>query len=260
MPKEIEGYPLIDHLKNQPEVFTAGVIVCVVNVVSDFLPKYLVEYLNSPKKRKRKFKKEKIEQCLDQVKVWIITEKSIKPNEHDELSTNLTTPPQETRKPDEYLCRTLMATLIEECLSSAQIKSTLVDTFFSYCQGISYLGHSTYQHPAYTTEQNQYRADYFLVAYSGDSPTFQPNDKEIDSGKWVAISEYLDESNFSRRLGGKVAVKRGRKKLLLFLETYWQNRTGYQLSLTEAVKNTESRKNAPDFIKQRPSLTTFESS
>ena len=248
MSSHIESYPLISHLEKQSEFFTAGVFVCIINL--DLLPQYLIDYLESPDSFD--FDPDTLNHYLDQVRVWIIKEKKQKPNEFGSVAIGLETPPQETRKPNEYLITTLTAALIEECLPADQLNLTDLKTSFAYCQGASYLGHATYQSSdEEKTLMDKYRADYFLVGFSGLPHSLQLHDSEVEPIGWITIAEYLSDLYPSRRLGGKAIVEQSRKHLLHFLETYWKNPTAHQLSLTEAIANMDTRSQAPDFNKRK---------
>lgn len=248
MLNRVENYPLIEHLEKEVEFFTAGVFVCIVNL--DDLPQYLIDYLDSPDSFN--YDADILDYYLDQVKIWVIKEKTEKPNEFGLISTDLQTPPQETRKPNESLLTTLTASLVEECLSVDQLSSTNVHTSFAYCRGISHLGHGTYQSPSEEFGTlDKYRADYFLVGYSGESHSLQVRDEEVEPVGWITIAEYLSDSHPPRRLGGKAIVEESRKRLLEFLEMYWKNPTVCQLPLTEVIAKIEVRKESPDFNKRK---------
>lgn len=248
MGNRIETYPLIKHLNAEPTFFTAGVFVCIVNL--DLLPQSLINYLESPDSPD--IDADALDYYLDQVRVWVIKEKKEKPNECSSVSLGLETPPQETRKPNEPLLTTLAAALVEECLPLDQLNSSSVHTSFAYCRGISHLGHGTYQSPSEKYGiQDKYRADYFLVGYSGGSHTLQLYDKEVDAVGWITIGEYLSNSYPARRLGGKTVVEESRKRLLEFLETYWKNPTTCQLAIRDAIDGIDARKLQPDFNKRK---------
>ncbi len=243
-----ESYPLIRHLEKQSEFFTTGVFVCIINL--DLLPQYLIDYLEAPDSFD--FDPDTLNHHLDQVRVWIIKEKKQKPNEFGSVSIGLETPPQETRKPNEYLITTLTAALIEECLPTDQLNLTDLKTSFAYCQGASYLGHATYQSPdEEKTLMDKYRADYFLVGYSGGPHSFQLLDEEVEPVGWITIGEYLSDVYPARRLGGKTIVEESRNRLLKFLETYWGNPTACLLPLTEVIAKIDARKESPDFNKRK---------
>ena len=248
MGRRIETYPLIKRLEKEAEFFTAGVFVCIVNL--DQLPQYLVDYLESPDSFN--LTTDALDYYLDQVKIWVIKEKTQKPNEIRQLTTNLETPPQETRKPNESLLTTLTAALVEECLPVDQLNSTDVKTSFAYCRGISHLGHGIYQSPSEKFGAlDKYRADYFLVGYSGETHSFQVRDEEVEPVGWITVAEYLSDSYPARRLGGKTVVEKARAKLLQFLVQYWNNPENSQLTLDTAIHTIEERKLQPDFNKRK---------
>lgn len=248
MGRRIEIYPLIKRFEKETEFFTAGVFICIVNL--DQLPQYLVDYLESPDSFN--LTTDALDYYLDQVKIWVIKEKTQKPNEIRQLTANLETPPQETRKPNESLLTTLTAALVEECLPVDQLNLTDVKTSFTYCRGISHLGYGTYQSPSEEFGSlDKYRADYFLVGYSGGSHSFQVHDVEVEPIGWVTIQEYMSDSHPARRLGGKTVVEESRKKLLKFLETYWKNPSDHHLPIREAIDGIDARNLLPDFNKRK---------
>ncbi len=246
MPTYTEKYPLLNRLNRSKEIFTAGVIFCIINL--DTLPQGLIDYLNLSDIEKSQFNSVILEELINQVEIWIVEEQKLKPNETKNLESKLITPLQETRQWKESLLQTVARGVLQEFPFNLDCRRRVSQ--FLYDPHSSYAGNEILPYPN-KLKTLSYRADYFLIGHSGSVTLKGKIDIDVKTVGWQKIGDYLSESNQKRRLGGAEAVTRTKTRLIGFLQTYVNADPKY-FHTVEDLKTIAANRSGVDFKKQSP--------